>query len=225
MKNILRQSNWLFWQFAMNAVAANIGYLILKLVCDNQVIGLYSVVIKVTACFVIIPEVICLSLFPLVLHAAGNPELYRKRLAFLYFGNFWGSMAIVGAGWLVGKFLVVLLYGDSYIQPGGLLWIGLLYLPLRAIAQVFSRWCVIEGTQRVLFIFAAGQATGAVIITWVFAKYGGLTGAVCAYPLVGLSGWVFCLFCGKQVRMELKNIVLDLLPFHSRLFRKGGNIK
>jgi len=25
--------------------------------------------------------------------------------------------------------------------------------------------------------------------------------------------------------MELKNIVLDLLPFHSRLFRKGGNIK
>jgi hypothetical protein len=118
MKNILMQSHWLFWQLAMNAVAANIGYLILKLVCDDQVIGFYSVVIKVTACFVVIPEVICLSLFPLVIHAAGNPALYRRRLSSLYFGNFWGGMAMVGAAFLAGKFLVVLLYGGSYVQQG-----------------------------------------------------------------------------------------------------------
>lgn len=217
MKNILMQSHWLFWQLAMNAVAANIGYLILKLVCDDQVIGFYSVVIKVTACFVVIPEVICLSLFPLVIHAAGNPALYRRRLSFLYFGNFWGGMAMVGAAFLAGKFLVVLLYGGSYVQPGELLWIGLLYLPLGAITQVFSRWCVIEGVQKTLFIFSAGQAAGAVVITWVFAEYGGLAGAVCAYPLVSLNGWLFCLFCGGQVRGELRNIV-------SALFRLNGRV-
>jgi PST family polysaccharide transporter len=213
MKNILRQSNWLFWQLAMNAVAANVGYLILKLVCDNQVIGYYAVVIKVTACFIAISEVICLSLFPAVLHVFDRPELYRRRLNFLYFGNFWGSMAIVGAACLAGKFLVVLLYGDSYVQPGALLWVGLLCLPLSAIAQVFSRWCVIEGSQRALFIFSIGQAFGAVGITWLLARQSGLTGAVLSYPLVYASGWLFCLFCGKRIRTELKNICRALLSF------------
>lgn len=197
---LMQKSGWILLQTLLGCIAANVGILILKELCDNRILGFYAIVVKILACAIIFPDVLCQSLFPFIIKHRDDRPAYRLYLARLYRILFWGAALAIPAAFLLGEPVIAWLYGADYRLPGSLLWIAMLSFPLQSLSYGFAKWCVIEQNQHSLCVFALGSLTGILLGTWLFAQTWGFPGALAALLCSSLTGWLFCLCCGKGVR-------------------------
>ncbi len=204
IKLILRRSGWMLWLMITGLIVSNTGYLILKAIGDNTMIGNYAIITKILSCFIVFPETLSISLFPAIASVAiESPEKYRRRRGMLYCGLFWFGILVSVFLFFFGSLFIRILYGGAYDSAANNLWISVAGFSISSVFIGFSKWCIIENRQWILSIATSCSAAGAICFTWYGGSKWGLEGAVWSFAASALLCWFGTLFCGKAIRQEI----------------------
>ena len=119
---LLKDSWPLIFSSTVLMIQAYIDQIMLKEMMGNEVVGYYSVAIKLIAFFGFIPMVLKDSLLPAIVNAKETSlKLYDERLLNFYRLNFISFLIVAIPLFIFGEQIVVLLFGEEYLNAGVLL--------------------------------------------------------------------------------------------------------
>ena len=186
----LLKSSWPLLLSGLSAFALlKVDQVMIGAYLGETAVGLYAAAAKLSEVWYFIPGIICSSLFPSIIQArANNTDLYRQRIAYLYWLLF--ILGVLIAFLLSGAagFLVNLLFGESFVGA----------TPIAAIyAWSTIGWflagglwykLMAENRLKLLFFSSAFLLSANVILNTFFIQRSGIMGAawatVISYSLI-----------------------------------------
>jgi O-antigen/teichoic acid export membrane protein len=225
------------WLLMLSGIAGQIntrgGIIIVQVLLGSASVGVYSAAARLSELFYFLPVVFMTATFPRLLQIrrknGKDSAAYRRELQRSYDQAFWAGVAIATVVFLVGPFVITVLYGDRYAGAGEILQIHVLSLPLVFMAAVFSKWIIAEN---LLVASLTRHAFGAVLnlaLNFLLIPMMGITGAAYA-ALVSycVASYLSC-FVSKSTRpagvqMTLAVMAPGRLAWHQyKKFRSRGN--
>ena len=193
------------WPLMIGAIVTFIymktDMIIIKILMDNEAVGQYAVLVRMTEMFYYIPMLICNSIFPALFRAKKvSEQLFIQRMEYLHHFLFVVAMLIGIGTWFFGEDVVVFLFGEEYRE-------GAQLLPLYMWTCVFiflgiagSQWIVVENLQRLRLILNVGGAVLNVGLNFLMIPSYGITGAIYATLIAQAFVSVFGNLLLKQTR-------------------------
>ncbi|MHA7272354.1 flippase [Arthrobacter sp. TMT4-20] len=139
------------WILLLSGIAGQVNsrgdILLLQLLTGSASVGLYASAARISEVFYFLPAVFMTALMPGLISArrAGTPGAYQRQLQRSYDLAFWiGALISLGL-FLLGPWVIAVLFGESYAPAGVVLQIHVLALPFVFMAAVYSKWIIIEG--------------------------------------------------------------------------------
>lgn len=180
-KFILKRS----YHFLLASIGVLIYYQVDKIMVEHMLgptgLGYYSVAVLLISMWQFIPLSISKSAAPAIFKAKEIDEsIYLKKYQLLLLGNTILSIFVCIAVMLLGKFVIVFLYGNAY-EPSVPLFIILMWSSLFAILD-FSRnnWLISEGYERYAKILSYIGAFSDILLNYLLIPVYGLEGAAFA---------------------------------------------
>lgn len=217
----LRLSSWSFnnnqakfllrdsWPLILSGLAVfiymRIDQIMIKEFLDARSVGLYAVSVKLSEVWFFVPLALVQSLYPAILTAKQSSEAdYYHRLQQLYDGLIWISIAAALLLSFLGKWVVVLLYGQEYLEAGPVLivlaWSGI-FVSMNLIS---SKWLLTENMQFFAFVRNGLGAVFNILINLFLIPLWGIHGAAIATLLsLSLSSY-FCFALSGKTRINFK---------------------
>ena len=147
-KEILSES----WPLLLSGLAIMVYMRIDQIMLGEMIgdgsVGIYSAAVRISELWYFVPMAIVASVFPAILKSKELDEsLYIPRMTKLYSLMIALSMLVAVPMTFLSESIVTLLYGDSYINAGGVLaihvWSGIFV----ALGVVRGKWLLAEGLQ------------------------------------------------------------------------------
>lgn len=159
---------------------------------DDTQVGLYSAAIGISEAWLFVPGLIVQTVMPYFVHLRErDPASYHRRLMQLYSAMFWIGTAAGIATILLGKQVILLLFGEAYSGAYGPLvltiWTGIF------IAQSVARsiWLISENLQLYRLFTNLIVVPVNVILNYLWIPEYGINGAAAASLIsIGIGAWL-----------------------------------
>lgn len=147
----------------------------------DKAVGVYSAAVKISEIWYFIPIAICASVFPTLLEAKKkSEELYYRRLQKLYDLMVILALMVAIPMTFLSNLVVNLLFGDNYMEAGGVLaihiWAGLFVF----LGVAGSRWFLAENLQKITFFRTCSGGILNIFLNWLLIPFLGVVGAAIA---------------------------------------------
>ena len=211
--NLLKDS----WPLIFIGIFINI-YLKVDQIMITQLIGAaengkYSAALLLSEGFYFIPMVICASVFPKILQAKNNYELYDLRLRRLYFLMFWIAVIIAVLITLLSRFLILSFFGSEFEDSISVLIIHIWTCIFIFLGVANSKYLISENLQSYYFIYTFIGAISNIILNFYFIKNFGITGAAWSSLISYALASHLCLVLFSKTRNSFFRINKSILYF------------
>jgi PST family polysaccharide transporter len=220
-KSLLLQSWWLMLSGIAAIIYLKVDQVMLGQLSSHEQVGIYAVASRLSEVWYFFPVAIVSSFFPKLLHAKKNSSvLYLQNLQKLNDFLFIVALLVALLVLVVGEFVVVLLFGESYRASAIVLsihiWAGV-FIFMRAL---LSKWLLAENLLRFSLITQLVGAVLNVFINWLLIPQYGAVGAAIATVISYAAASYFALFLHSSTWPMAKIMSFSfLLPL--RFIRKG----
>lgn len=204
-KQLLSESHHFIWAGFMVSIYGSTDRFMLKQMVGETSVGYYATALTLCNMWVFILAAIIDSIAPTIMQAHGiNSKVYQKKNRQMYAIVFYLS-AMVSLGFLLlGKYIILMLYGETYRGSIAPLKIITWYTAFSYLGVARNTWIVCEHKQKYLKYLYSGAAISNVVLNAVLIPYMGASGAALASLLTQVSTiFVFPAFI-RELRPNVK---------------------
>ncbi|KOR33210.1 hypothetical protein TI05_02500 [Achromatium sp. WMS3] len=194
-KKLLSESWPLIGSLIISLMFMNIDKVMLKELAGISSVGIYTVAAQLSSAFYFIPTITSDSLFPAILKAKANPEVYRAKIKQLFRLFFIIAVSISIIITFISEWIIDLLYGPEYHQAASVLNIHIWTTVFVFLGYASTKWLLVEDKQQIQFFRACiALVTNIILNYFLIIKYG-ITGAAYATLISWIIGmYVFHFF-------------------------------
>jgi PST family polysaccharide transporter len=179
-KSLLESS----WPLVLSGLAImvymRIDQIMLGLMLDDRAVGNYSAAIRISEIWYFIPMAIATSVSPSLLETKKtNERLYYQRLQQLFNLMVVMGLAVAIPMTFLSDWLVVFLFGPSYVSAGSILSIHIWTAVFVFLGVASSQWLIAENLQKIAFYRTlTGAIVNIALNLFMIPKYGGVGAAL-----------------------------------------------
>ncbi len=220
---LLKDSCPLMFSGLSVVIYMKIDQLMLGTMVSKEVLGIYSVAVRLSELWYFLPMAVAVSVFPAIVRSREMlPEVeYHKRLQFFYDVMALVAYVIVVPCTLLSTPLVLLFFGHAYVEAGPILAVHIWAFIFVSLGVARSQWLIAENL--VTFSMIATVLGGIVNISlnlFLIPEFSGLGAAWATVISYAISGYLSSLITLKiQTAFKQQTISL-LIPFHVLSLRK-----
>jgi O-antigen/teichoic acid export membrane protein len=178
---------------------------------NSRAVGEYAAAVKISEAWYFIPTIIMTSLFPAILSAKNDHEKFTNRLKLIFKLMIIISLAISIPMTFLSKYLIILLYGNSYEPSGDVLMIHIWSSIFVFIGVANSKWFIAENLQKYYILNTTIGAILNIVLNYLFIPKYGIIAAAWATLISQFFAAYFCLFLFKITRNQLFFITKSLI--------------
>lgn len=209
-KELLGSSYHFILASLMVSIYGSTDKFMLKQMLDESMVGYYSTAVSLCNTWVFVLSAIIDSLYPGILQAFENKNLFERRNRQLYTIVFYVSVGVSLLISLLARPIVYVLYGEAYLPTVMPLRIITWYAAFSYLGVARNAWIVSYHCQNYLKYLYIGAAITNVVLNAAFIPIWGASGAAFASLVTQLSTiLVFPAFI-KQLRPNVK-LMLDAI--------------
>jgi O-antigen/teichoic acid export membrane protein len=195
-KKLIKDSWPLMFSALVVMIYMRIDQIMIKKILGEYEVGIFSAAVRLSEVFNFIPILIVSSFFPAILNAKKqSEELYKKRMQSLYTLMVCIAISIALPMTFLADWLIVFLFGDSYLEAGKVLVIHIWGSIFVFLGVASGNWFITENQQMLSFWRTfAGMLINVLFNFLLIPKYG-LIGAAIS-TLIGqfVAAYLFDLF-------------------------------
>ena len=193
------------WPLMIGAIVTFIymktDMIIIKILMNNEAVGQYAVLVRMTEIWYYVPMLLCNSIFPAIFRAKKESNrLFVQRIEYLHHFLFMVAVLLGIGTWLFGEDIVVLLFGNEYREAGQLLPMYMWTCVFIFLGIASSQWIIVENLQRSRMFFNIGGAVLNVGLNFLLIPQYGITGAIYATLIAQAFVGVFANLLLKETR-------------------------
>lgn len=179
--NLLSGSYHFILSGMMVAIYGQMDRIMLKSMLDEASVGYYSAAVAICSMWPFVISALIDSARPLILPEYGRDQnSFRQRLIVLYGTILYVSFAAATMLTVFAKPIILLLYGQAYIEAAGALSIVSWYTAFSYLGVARSIWIVANGKQKYEKYIAGSGALSNLILNWLLIPQYGIKGAAFA---------------------------------------------
>ncbi len=210
---LLKDSWPLFFSNLMIMIYMKIDQIMIKEMLNAESLGIYSVAVRLSEAWYIIPMAVTASLFPAVLNARSvSKELYHNRMKNLYSFMFWISLLISIPTILLADDVIRILFGENYILSAGVLKIHIWACIFVFLNVTASKYLLAENLVIITFYQTVAGCVANVFLNILLIPRYGIQGAALA-TLITHFLIIMVLLHNEKTRIALFLMVNALYPF------------
>ena len=211
------------WPLLFTSVASIVYLQIDKVMLGNMVnnyeVGIYAVASRVSELGYFMPTIIVGSLFPAIIKTKKLREtLFETRIQSLMDLLALYSYAVMAFFWVLGGFLITLLYGEKYTDSIEILRVHLFALLFVATGVARNRSLIAEDKTRfIMFSTILGAVVNVALNIYLIPLYGGLGAAWATVISYGVSTFGACFLVPSMRKMARILACSYLVPLRPKL--------
>lgn len=205
VKELLRSSHHFILVSLMIAIYGSTDKIMLKQMLNEAEVGFYATAVTVSGLWCFVLAAINDSMYPVILQAfEEDVHLFERKCKQLYAVVFYASAAVSILYTLLAKYLILILYGETYLPAVGPLRVVTWYVAFSYLGDARNVWIVSYNCQKYLKYIYLGSAVSNVILNSALIPVLGASGAALASVITQISTIaVFPLFI-KDLRPNVK---------------------
>lgn len=212
-REMLSKSKYYIIPSLMVMIFQHTDRIMLKNMMNETETGLYSAAITCIGISGFVFSAIIESARPTILETKEKtPELYEKRVMQLYSVITFLSLSQSIVMTVLAKPLVLLLFGDGFIQSTGILAVAVWYVTFSYYGSVRNIWILAEGKQKYLTGINVVGALANVVLNFALIQIWGAIGAAVASLITQFFTNVIIGFIFKPIRRNNYLMVKSLNP-------------
>lgn len=202
-KKLLKNSWPLIFSSLVVMIYMRIDQIMVKEILGEHEVGVYSAAIKLSEIWYFIPILISSSLFPSILNAKKvSKTFYYQRLQNLYFLVVWLSIPLALATTFLARPIILMLYGDAFIEGGQVLMIHVWTGVFVSLGVSSGKWLLAENLVMLSFWRTfCGLLINLVLNYFMIPKYGINGAAVATLISQVIATYVYDFFNSKTREM------------------------
>lgn len=207
-KHLLAKSYHFFIAGLLIMVYTQIDKIMLGQMTDNATVGIYAAAMTVASLWVFIPYALIESARPLIMASKNESEFsYLKKYRQLYSSIIWISILAAIVISLLAKPIILLIYGEQYIESIYILMILIWSRIFSLIGSTRAIWLTVENLGKFQVIFVGiGALLNVALNIFLIPNYGAI-GAAIATLLTEIISAFFAVLLFKETRPLFKLIV------------------
>ena len=180
-QRLLKQSYWLILSGFAAVIYLKVDMVMLKQLSGASEVGIYAVASRLSEVWYFIPTALVASFFPMLLAAKKTSSVdYQAKLQKLNDGLFLLATGVVIVVWLLGDWVINLLYGAAFAPAAQVLTIHIFAGVFIFMRALLSKWLIAEHLLKYSLVTQGVGALVNVAINWVFIPGYGAVGAAWA---------------------------------------------
>lgn len=198
---ILSKSYHFILSGMMVAIYGQMDRVMLKSMVDEAAVGYYSAAVTITSMWPFVLSAMIDSAKPVILSKhEGDSRIFERDLIRLYAAILYVSFAAAAAISLLSKYIILVLYGEAYMNACSVLCILCWDTAFSYLGVARSIWMVPNGKQKYEKYIAASGAVCNLILNAVMIPIWGINGAAFATLLTQIFTNFIVGFFFKQIR-------------------------
>jgi O-antigen/teichoic acid export membrane protein len=146
-KDLLKSSWPLMFSTLVVMIYLRIDQIMIKEILGEYELGIYSAASKISEAWYFLPTIISTALFPAVLNVKNDKLEYGRRFLRIFRFVFLISIFISSILYFMSEELIILLYGDDFIESARILSLHALGMVFAFSGIVSSKWFISENLQ------------------------------------------------------------------------------
>lgn len=215
---LIRYSWPLLLSTLLITIHTKVDQVMLQSALGNASVGIYAVACQLAVFWLFLPTLLVSTLMPYFLELREtNKTKYQSQLQQLYSLMFWAGIAAALITMLYAEQIIVILYGDAYIEAAKALKINIWASVFISQAIVRGIWLIAENLQKYrLFNNILAVITNISLNMLLIPQFGMLGAAVATLFTQFLGTWIFSLLW-KPVRPSTVQLIKAINPRHLRV--------
>lgn len=212
LKHYIRSGFHLLLSGMMSILYMKVDQLMIGKIIGDYEVGIYSVAVRISELFYMIPTAVCSSLLPvLIARKKEDQHSYEELFKLMYSFLFWFSAAFSILISIFGNFIINLLYGVEYTGSSIILvihvWAGIAV----SIGIASSQYLIIENKTKYSFYRTLIGLVSNLILNLLFIlQYGGKGAAIAS--LVSYTIATYVIFFFKDTRAHVYLMFKSINP-------------
>lgn len=222
VKELLHTSHHFILVSIMIAIYGSTDKIMLKQMMNEAEVGFYATAVTVSGLWCFILAAINDSMYPVILQAFEKDiSLFERKCRQLYAIVFYVSVCASVLYMVLAKYIIMILYGETYIPAVGPLRIVTWYIAFSYLGDARNVWIVSYNCQKYLKYIYLGSAIMNILLNGALIPMLGASGAALASVITQISTiMVFPLFI-KDLRPNVK-LMWDAVRLKG-IFPRGDN--
>ena len=207
-KKILAGSYHFILSGLMVCIYSEMDKIMLGRMLDTEAVGFYTAGAKVASLWSFVLMALINSAEPLIIASKSkSEEQYIKQNKRLYAAVIWIGLAAGSAITVLGKWIILILYGETYLAATSSLRISAWYTMFAMLGTARGVWIVCEDKGKYVKYYLGAGAVLNVILNYVLIPPYGPAGAAAATLLTQLFTAVFAPLLFKETRIYTKYVI------------------
>lgn len=212
-KRLLNDSWPLIFSAIVVSIYMRIDQIMIKEMLGEYEIGIYSAAVRLSESIYFIPVLITASLFPAILNSKKHSEeLYKQRLQRLYAVMVWMAIAIALPMTMLGDWLVLLLFGQSYQESGQILIIHVWSAVFVFLGVSFGSFLLAENLAKIDFQRTfVGAVCNVLLNLWLIPIFGASGAAIATLLAQFVANFGYDCFdrrLHQQLKMKIRAFII-----------------
>ena len=181
VKRLFSQSKFFIISSMMITIFAQTDKIMLKFMLGDEATGIYSAAIGCASMTSFVFSAIAASLRPTILeHKKASSPLYETNMCRLYTITIYMALAQSVAMTLLAKPIILIMYGQEFIEAVPVLQIGVWFTTFSYIGSARDIWMLAENKQQHLLVINLSGALTNVLLNMLLIPFWGTAGAAIA---------------------------------------------
>ncbi|MBN1967945.1 MAG: flippase [Candidatus Delongbacteria bacterium] len=206
------------WPLLLSGLVAIIYMRIDQIMITNMLTsadnGNYSVAVRISELYYIIPGTATTALLPWLIMARKNDySLYLKRLQKLYFSFFWLAVFVSFVIYFFSEYGITLLFGNEYLNSVPALKIHIWGSVIVSVGLITNKWIIVENLQKYEFNYLLVGALVNIILNYLMIPKFGINGAAFATVVAQFIANILAPLLFSETRIIIKIIALSIINY------------
>ena len=207
-KHLLSKSYHFFIAGVLIMVYTQIDKIMLGKLTDVTTVGIYSAAMAISTLWVFVPNALIESARPIIMASKSKSEnLYNRSFKQLYCSIIWISIGASILISLLSKPLILLIYGNQFIESVSILVILIWSRMFSLIGLTRSIWLTVENLGKFQVVFVGIGAFLNVILNLIFIPHYGAVGAAYSILIAEVVSTFFAVLLFRETRPLFKLII------------------
>lgn len=216
---LIRQSLPLLFSGLFISFFMKIDMIMIKNLMNNKQAGIFASSVRLTEIWYFIPGILQATFFPSLFESKENLIQYKSKIIRLYKLMLYFSLTVILLTLVLGKFIIINLFGLSYIDAYDPLKIHIWSLLFVSISVIRNSKLFALGLTSIFFqITLIGAITNLVLCYFFISRFGIIGASSATVISYFIIAYVLNLFY-KDLRGEIININTSFLTLFSKSFR------
>jgi len=229
-KEVLGESYHFVLSGLVTAIYGQMDRIMIGQMLTDEAVGLYTTALALCGIWIFVPTAIINSFRPKIMELKenGQEELYKLRLTQLYSFVIWLCFAVALVIAVLGRFAILILYGDAYLGAVSSLKIAVWFEAFSMIGTARGIWVLCENKNKYVKYYLGIGAVVNLVLNAILIPLMGIDGAALATLVTQVVTAVVAPALFKETRAHTK-IVWDAFIcrwwFERKKYENKGNIE